>query len=70
VLNDFTESLDKFDSLKKQVMGQSGPGVDVNGTAIEIIVEKTDKFIQLDPSDGMPIYVKQDGSTYKIRDEE
>ena len=70
VLNDFTEALDKFDSLKKQVMGQSGPGVDLRGNPVEIVVEKTDKFIQLDPLDGMPVYEKQGGFTYKIRDED
>ena len=70
VLNDFNESLDKFGLLKKQVIGKSGSGVDQRGNPIEVVVEETDIFIQLDPSDGMPIYMKQDGSTYKIRDEE
>ena len=62
--------MDKFGLLKKQVIGKSGSGVDQRGNPIEVVVEETDIFIQLDPSDGMPIYMKQDGSTYKIRDEE
>jgi len=66
MVNETVDSLNQFDNLVTNMSKekQTGTGIDVNGNKVDIVVEPTDQFLRL--QEGMPVFIKQSGTTYKM----